>query len=121
MLGSSGEVGLYAVDICHTSQHILKHIKALRQAGTEEIAILHVIKESKYFSKLEGVSRVNLAEFHRDSRKVALNEIRSIADSLSQLGFKVKVIIVRGIAFEEILKTSEDEDVSLWVLAQVVS
>jgi nucleotide-binding universal stress UspA family protein len=121
MLGSSGKVGLYAVDICHKSQHILEHIKALRQAGTEEIVILHVTKESKYFYIIEEILRVNLAEFNRDIRKAALNEIKPIEDSFSQMGFKVKVIIVRRIVFEETLKTAEVEDVSLIVMGSRTS
>ena len=62
-----------------------------------------------------------MAEFDRGSRKVALNEIRPIADSLSQMEFKVKVIIVMRIAFEEILKTAEEEDVSLIVMGSRTS
>jgi nucleotide-binding universal stress UspA family protein len=112
---------LYAADIGHTSQHILQHIKTLRQAGAEEIVILHVIKENKYFYVFEGTPGINLLEFDQKIRKAALEEIMPIANSLSQMGFKVKVIIVVGIAFEEILKTAKKEDVSLIVMGSRAS
>jgi nucleotide-binding universal stress UspA family protein len=107
---------LFATDFSDASDRALKHIAALRPAMAEEIVVLHVLKEDSYLYFIDEFSRIDVEKFDRDLRDQALKEIRPIAYSLAYAGFEVKVVIVKGIASEQILKIADKEDVSLIVL-----
>lgn len=88
---------------------ILKSIIPLKEAGMEEIILLHVIDpDGLYTEKETGLP------FNPDLiRKAAMEQFTSYAEYLHSEGIRVKTKIIMGGLVSEILKTAEEMDVSL--------
>lgn len=110
---------LYPTDFSDASKKALDYIKQLKEAGTKEVVVLHVIDERELHSVVQH-SEGGLA-FEGDLRKImeknAEEGMKVIEDELKNSGFKVKTRIVKGVPFRDILKEEEEEkDVSVVVL-----
>jgi len=107
---------LYPTDFSDASKEALQYIKQLRQAGTKQVTILHVIDE-------RDLSHINYVAAYLDTHQVERNwleasqeEIGAMEEELKQSGFSVKARIERGIPFREILRVEEEENVSAVVI-----
>jgi nucleotide-binding universal stress UspA family protein len=102
---------LYPTDFSDVAQKALDFIKELKNAGAEEVVILHVI-DKRFFDAMAWYTTKNLPEIERDLIKEVTSEIEPIEKELKDMGFKVKVRIETGDPFTEILKVEEEENVS---------
>jgi nucleotide-binding universal stress UspA family protein len=106
---------LYPTDFSDVSKKALDYIEQLKDAGTKEVIVLHVIDERGVGTVTRyapGNAEAVLQSIEADSRK----EARSIEAKLKQSGFTVKVRIETGVPLKEILKVEEDEKVSAIVI-----
>jgi nucleotide-binding universal stress UspA family protein len=106
---------LYPTDFSDVAQKALDFIKQLKDAGAEEVVILHVI-DKRFFDAMAWYTTKNLPEMEKDIIKEVTSEIEPIEKELKDEGFKVKVLIKTGNPFSEILRAEEDEDVSSIVI-----
>jgi nucleotide-binding universal stress UspA family protein len=90
----------------------------LKEAGTEEVVVLHVIDEREIESALQhsegGLALGN--ELEGLIEKNAQKELKAVEDGLKQSGFDVKARVEKGIPLREILKVEEQEGASLIVI-----
>ena len=106
---------LYPTDFSDVSKKALDYFSQLKDAGTKEIVVLHVIDEkgidavSRYGS---GSADTIIGRMEAEARE----EGRKIEKKLKESGFHVKMRIERGIPFKEILKVEEEEGISLIVI-----
>ncbi len=106
---------LYPTDFSDVAQKALNFIKELKNAGAEEIVILHVI-DKRFFDAMAWYTTKNLPEIEKDLIKEVTGEIEPIEKELKDMGFKVKVRIETGDPFTEILRVEEEENVSDMVI-----
>ena len=102
---------LYPTDFSDVAQKALDFIKELKNAGAEEVVILHVI-DKRFFDAMAWYTTKDLPEMERDLIKEVTGEIEPIEKELKDMGFKVKVRIETGNPFTEILRVEEEENVS---------
>ena len=108
---------LYPTDFSNVSKKALGYIKRLKDAGTKEVVVLHVIDEREIESVSQHAGRhFNVEEVERERDAYTRKEIKAIEGELKQSGFDVKVRIEGGIPFTEILRAEAEENVSVTVL-----
>ena len=106
---------LYPTDFSDVSKKALDYLAQLKDAGTKEIVVLHVIDErgidaiSRYGS---GSAETIIGRIEKDARE----EGKKLEKKLRQSGLTVKVRIERGVPLKEILKAEEEEKVSAIVI-----
>jgi nucleotide-binding universal stress UspA family protein len=109
---------LFPTDYSDASKKAVEYVKKLKEAGTEEVIILHVLDDGEMHS-LKYYSASN-PDIHDKVLKInnqrAKEELAVIADELRKIGLTVRVMIVEGIPFQEILRVEEEEDVSMVVM-----
>ena len=108
---------LYPTDFSDASKKALDYIKQLKEAGTKEVLILHVI-DQREIDQVSHLPEVDISSEDLEKRKLASAEedMKEIEGELTKAGFKVKTRIDKGIPFRDILKTEEEENVSVVVL-----
>jgi nucleotide-binding universal stress UspA family protein len=106
---------LFPVDFSDVSVRALDYIIELKDSGVEEVVIINVI-EDKYFYLLGEFTRLDIEKFEADIKKNVTGKLNTVANKLSDAGFKVKVKITRGIPANEILKAEKEEKVSMIVI-----
>jgi len=106
---------LYPTDFSDVSKKALDYLAQLKDAGTKEIVVLHVIDEkginaiSRYGS---GSAQTVIGRIKEEARE----EGKKIEKKLGQSGLTVKVRIEVGVPLKEILKVEEEEKVSAIVI-----
>jgi len=108
---------LYPTDFSDVSKKALNYIKQLKDAGTKEVVVFHVIDE-RILNKIQHHSDVgiNVKEFEKQMEKHAQEEISKIEGELKKSGLNVKTRIDKGVPFREILKAEQEEDISVVVI-----
>ena len=106
---------LFPIDFSDVSMRALDFVIELKDCGVEEVVVLNVI-EDKYFYLLGEYTRLDLDKFEDDIKKNVTKKLNSIANTLSNVGFKVKVKIARGVPANQILKAEEEEKISVIVI-----
>jgi nucleotide-binding universal stress UspA family protein len=106
---------LYPTDFSDVSKKALAYIKLLKEAGTKEVVVLHVIDE-RQIEAITLYGRGDSCEFINKMEKEAEREVALIERQLRNIGFAVKSIIEVGIPLREILRVEEDEGVSAIIL-----
>ncbi|MDP3013177.1 MAG: universal stress protein, partial [Candidatus Subteraquimicrobiales bacterium] len=96
---------LFPTDLSTASQRVLDCIPDLKSVGLEEVIITHVIDV-----RLAGGAAVFLKEYDRE----ILDRKRA---ELEKEGLKVKVEVLIGIPFVEIVELAKRENVSMIVMA----
>lgn len=109
---------LYPTDFSDVSKKALEFIKKLREAGTKEVVILHVMDEREMETVLrhsgEGFgAEGDLEKIMENNAKEAIKPIES---ELKKSGFAVKTRIEKGIPFRDILRVEAEEGVSVVVI-----
>jgi nucleotide-binding universal stress UspA family protein len=110
---------LYPTDFSDVAGKALSYLKQLKDAGTEEVVILHVVDARYIHRDLHIPMNYALDEFSALEEKYAIqaqDATDSLAETLTDMGFKVRVRIEKGIPFKEILRVESEEDVSLIVI-----
>lgn len=111
---------LYPTDFSECAEKALEYIKRLKEAGAREVVLLHVIDDSKVRFLLKGIAWAGGSEYEEKYKQKLKEEvecrIKKIAEELSSSDFIVKTEIREGNPYEEIVKTAEEEDVSLIVM-----
>ncbi len=106
---------LYPTDFSDVSRKAIDYLVQLKDAGTKEIVVLHVIDERG----IDAVSRYgsgSAVTIIGRIEKEAMEEGQKIEKRLRQSGFNVKVRIETGVPLKEILKVEEEEKVSAIVI-----
>jgi nucleotide-binding universal stress UspA family protein len=106
---------LYPTDFSDVSKKALAYIKQLKEAGTQEVIVLHVIDERQ----IEAVllyARGNTCVFVDTMEQEARKEAGAIEKEFRDYGFVASSIVKTGIPLREILKVEEDEKISLIVI-----
>jgi len=106
---------LHPTDFSDVSKKALAYIKQLKEAGTKEVIVLHVMDERQIEAVVlygRGTSRVFVDTMEQEARR----EVAEIEKELRHYGFVVRSIIKTGIPLREILSVEGDEKVSLMVI-----
>jgi len=108
---------LYPTDFSDVSKKALDYIKKLKEAGTKQVILLHVIdeREVEHISHIPGI-HVSTQELQGLKEEGAKEGIRAIEAELKESGLDVKVRIERGIPLTDILRVEEEEGVSAIVI-----
>jgi nucleotide-binding universal stress UspA family protein len=106
---------LYPTDFSDVSGKALAFVKSLRDAGAEEVVVLHVI-DMRHFTGPDVASALDLEMLDRLIENASKREMEAVAKELAGCGFKVKEIIRHGVPLREILSVEADEDVSVTVI-----
>ena len=110
---------LYPTDFSKVAGRAINYIKKLREAGAEEVIILHVIED--YDLELmvtacewkEGKVNECIEKVKDDLEKQSLKKMVEIGE---KLGMNFKPLVVRGKPFHQIVRIAEREHVSLIVM-----
>jgi len=106
---------LYPTDFSDVSKKALDYLAQLKDAGTKEIVVLHVIHERE----IDAIARYGAGSADTIVGKIekeAWEEGKTIEKKLKQSGFNVKVRIETGIPLREILRVEKQEGVSAIVI-----
>ena len=108
---------LYPTDFSDVSKKALDYIKQLKDAGTKEVVVLHVVDE-RVIDRIRHHSDAGMDfdVIEKAMQENAQEEIGKIGDELKKSGFNVKTIIDKGVPFREILKAEQEEDISVVVI-----
>ncbi len=106
---------LYPTDFSDVSGKALEFVKSLRDAGAEEVVVLHVI-DMRHFSGPDVASALDLEMLDMIIEKASRREMDEVVEELKKCGFLVKDMIRHGIPLKEILGVEDEEDVSLTVI-----
>jgi len=111
---------LFPTDFSNSAGNALRYVKKLKEAGTEEVFLLHVIDDyhleimtSPCEWKDEDPDKC-VKEIEERLRRKAMENLEEIA--LTEIPVKVETIVRRGKPYKEILGTAEVEQVSLIVM-----
>ena len=106
---------LYPTDFSDVSKKALDYLAQLKNAGTKEIVVLHVIDE-KGIDAISRYGAVSAETVIIEITKEAMEEGKKIEKRLMQSGLIVKIRIETGVPLKEILKVEEEEKVSAIVI-----
>ena len=113
---------LYPTDFSDCATKALEYVKKLREAGAEEVVLVHVIDVREIEAMATGVAALGMttaeyvSELQKKMRDGAEKKLEPVKEELKSMGLKVSVKTPEGIPLKEILRIAEDEDVSLIVL-----
>lgn len=113
---------LYPTDFSDVSNKVIDYIAALKDAGIKKIIVLHVIDKRQFDCVEFGVANVGElpAQFEDEFKKARTNkaneQLEIVAKKIQGMGIEVKISLIVGIPFSEILKVEEDEDVSAIII-----
>lgn len=108
---------LYPTDFSDATHKAIQFIKKLKEAGTEEVVILHVIDDRTIHSLERYTAQyADMSLVVQDIKEKALQAIDPIEEELKESGLKVKTRVEHGIPFSRILQVEEEENVSLTVI-----
>ena len=108
---------LYPTDFSDVSKKALNFIKQLKDAGTKEVIVLHVIdeREIEHIAHLPEVI-IDPKEVEKKMKQNAQKQMKEIEDALKSVGLRVQTQIDKGVPFTDILKVEKEENVSVVVL-----
>ena len=108
---------LYPTDFSDATHKAIQFIKKLKEAGTEEVVILHVIDDRTIHSLERYTAQyADMSLIVQDIKEKALQAIGPIEEEFKESGLKVKTRVEHGIPFSRILQVEEEENVSLTVI-----
>jgi nucleotide-binding universal stress UspA family protein len=110
---------LYPTDFSDVAGKVISYLKQLKDAGAEEVVILHVIDARYIHRDVHIPMNYALEEFSALEEKYTIQAqyaADSLAKTLTDMGFNARVRIEKGIPFKEILRIESEEDVSLIVI-----
>ena len=110
---------LYPTDFSKVANKALDYIVKLKEAGAEEVVLIHVVENydlELMVTACEWKSNnpekcINKVE--SDLRKKSMKKLKELGE---KIGLKYKIVLEFGKPFSKIVKTAEDENVSLIVM-----
>ena len=115
---------LYPTDFSESAQAAFKYVKKLKDAGTEEVVLIHVYDE-RYIDvhwEIESFIHENepVEKAKHDVIKTLLNKsyerLKELEKELNENGLKTELIVKEGTPYEIINKTAEELNVSIIVM-----
>lgn len=107
---------LYPTDFSDVSKIAINYLIQLKDAGAEEVVILHVIDtRNLHIPELYSAFK-DLSLLGEKQASEAKKTAHRIVKKLSDAGIKTVLRIEKGIPFKEILRIEKEEDVSLIVI-----
>ena len=108
---------LYPTDFSDVAAKAMDYIKQLKEAGSQEVVILHVINQRI----VDGLMRhamldKDILQWKKKAKEVAQGSLEEMGLELEKAGFTVKRIIKTGFPWREILEEEEQEKPSLIVI-----
>ena len=107
---------LYPTDFSDVSKKALDYIKQLKESGTKEVVVLHVLDQRATDALHRFMEDRKIQELKENRKKEATKMLTAIEKELKQASLAVKTIIKTGIPVREILRVEKEEDVSVMVI-----
>jgi len=115
---------LYPTDFSELADIAKEYVKKLKEAGTEEVILLHVIHPLEFslpqfddpFALDVATIYAHIPEIEKAILESHERMLKEIEKELSSFGFKVKRIMTVGDPKEEIVRVAEEEKVSVIVI-----
>ena len=106
---------LYPTDFSDVSLKALDYIKQLKEGGTREVLILHVI-DSRGLQAIETSVPQHSIEFEGALMEDAERELNALETELTKYGLNVTIRLIVGNPLQEILKAEKEETISILVI-----
>ena len=115
---------LYSTDFSPDSQKALEYIKFLKQSGTTEVVILHVIEHAKIIEYRELQAQIaestkGMIEVEDAVKRILENvypRLKELEKELTYMGIKTEVIVMEGVASKEIVKIAKQVNAKMIVM-----
>jgi len=107
---------LYPTDFSDVSKKALDYIKQLKEGGSKEVVVLHVMDVRAVEALHRYGTESGFEKLENRMKEEAEQSLAKIEKKLQQCGLEVRKKIKIGIPLREILKTEEEEDVSVIVI-----
>ena len=107
---------LLPTDFSDVAEKALDCVKQLKDAGTREVVVLHVIKKNSLQVIAQYSSIRDFEEVEKEVEGDAREKLSRIEKELKETGFQVKIRVETGFPFSEILRVEDEEDVSAIVI-----
>ncbi len=113
---------LYPTDFSDVSTKALEYVKKLKEAGTTEVIVAHIIdkRETVCVGPCAAWGNMTVSEAEANLRKTLESEARkklnAIESKLTKAGLEVKIRLETGNPVQEILKIEDEEKVSAIVI-----
>ena len=107
---------LIPTDFSDVAEKALDCVKQLKDAGTREVVVLHVIKKNSLQVIAQYSSIRDFEEVEKEVEGDAREKLSRIEKELKETGFQVKIRVETGFPFSEILRVEDEEDVSAIVI-----
>lgn len=113
---------LLPTDFSDCSRKALDYVIQLKEAGTREVVLVHVIDQREQEMILSGISSLGESrktfseEIFKNLEEKARNNLEDTRVHLEGAGLTVRPYLVTGVPFKEILSVANSENVSLIVL-----
>jgi nucleotide-binding universal stress UspA family protein len=106
---------LYPTDFSDVAGKAVRYLKQLKDAGLEEVVVLHVI-DIRHLHIPVIYAIKELSAFEERYTRQAKEGADAVAQTLQEVGIKARVRIEKGIPFTEILRVEDEEDISLIII-----
>lgn len=113
---------LYPTDFSVCAHKAIGALSMLKEAGCEEVVLLHVLDEGQIALVEWGLGELgepveeNLSTILERRRRVAGERLARVQAEIEAAGMQVVPLLRRGVPFREILGVAEEEGVSLVVI-----
>ena len=115
---------LYPTDFSESAKAALEYVKKLKEAGTEEVVLLHVYDEANidlYWqieTELHPEEPVGKAKHDVIKRmlEASYDKLKEVEKEIAHLSFRTELIVEEGVPYQKIVQTAEDLHVSLIVM-----
>ncbi len=114
---------IYPTDFSQNAEKAYEYVKKLKEAGTKEVVIVHIIEERKinqYWEIQEQIELTPAGEAKEHAVKKILEKVygklKEKEAELRKLGFKASILIEQGVASKQICTAAEQVHASLIVL-----
>ena len=107
---------LYPTDFSDVAAKALDYIKQLKEAGSQEEVILHVIHQRIIDGLMRhAMQEDDIVEWQKAAKAVARESLAEMSSDLESMGFAVKTIVKTGFPWREILDVEKKEMPSIIV------
>jgi nucleotide-binding universal stress UspA family protein len=106
---------LYPTDFSGTAKKAMPFLKQLKNTGTEEVVILHVIDTHRLRIPSIQAPTNSIAFIDKMSMEAA-QRAEKVAKELTDAGIGTRIRIEQGLPAREILRVEAEEDVSIIVM-----
>lgn len=107
---------LLPTDFSDVAEKALTFVKQLKDTGTKEVVVLHVIKKDSINVIAQYSSIRDFREVENEVEGEARKKMVRIEKELKEIGFQVKTRIETGFPVNEILRVEDEEDISVIVM-----